>query len=45
MIAMERLSKAYDGKPVLRDFSLRVEAGEHLCLMGLPMNMWQYRPK
>lgn len=34
MIAMERLSKAYDGKPVLRDFSLRVEAGEHLCLMG-----------
>lgn len=34
MIAMERLSKAYDGKPVLRDFSLCVEAGEHLCLMG-----------
>ena len=34
MIAIERLSKAYDGKPVLRDFSLRVEAGEHLCLMG-----------
>ena len=34
MIQIERLCKAYDGKPVLRDFSLTMENGEHLCLMG-----------
>lgn len=34
MIRIEHLCKAYDGKPVLRDFSLRMESGEHLCLMG-----------
>ena len=34
MIRIEHLCKAYDGKPVLRDFSLTMESGEHLCLMG-----------
>ena len=34
MIRIEHLCKAYDGKPVLRDFSLTIESGEHLCLMG-----------
>lgn len=34
MIQIERLCKAYDGKPVLREFSLTMENGEHLCLMG-----------
>ena len=35
MIRIEHLCKAYAGKPVLRDFSLTMESGEHLCLMGL----------
>ena len=34
MIRIEHLCKAYDGKPVLRDFSLTMESGGHLCLMG-----------
>ena len=34
MIRIEHLCKAYDGKPVLREFSLMIESGEHLCLMG-----------
>lgn len=31
---MERIGIAFDGQPVLTDFSLRVESGEKVCLQG-----------
>ena len=33
-IVIEHLSKAYDGKPVLRDLCLRIPAGRVSCLMA-----------
>jgi len=35
MIKLEGISKKFDGRPVLRDFSLTVKEGERVCLMGV----------
>ena len=34
MLEAVNVSKAYDGRPVIRDFSARFVPGSHTCLMG-----------
>lgn len=34
MLEVQRIFKSYDGKPILRDVSISVEAGETVCLLG-----------
>jgi spermidine/putrescine transport system ATP-binding protein len=34
MLELERISKQYEGKPLICDLSLRVEDGETVCLLG-----------
>ena len=34
MLAVQHISKSYDGKPILRDISFQVETGETVCLLG-----------
>lgn len=34
MLEAVNVSKAYDGRPVIRDFSSRFVPGSHTCLMG-----------
>ncbi len=34
MIRLRNLAKSFDGRPVLRDLNLRVEAGEFVFLTG-----------
>ena len=35
MIKLTSVCKAYDGRPVLEDFSLAISAGERVCLRGV----------
>ncbi len=34
MLEVQHIFKSYDGKPILRDVSFSVEAGETICLLG-----------
>lgn len=34
MLAVQHLSKSYDGKPILRNISFQVQTGETVCLLG-----------
>ena len=36
MLEAINVSKAFDGHPVIRDFSARFAPGSHTCLMGPP---------